>query len=79
MAEPQKDRITPNQPERITPEDIEARFRGLVEGVEQRAQVGKKKAMPFAIGAGVLVLLLAYLLGTRVGKKKSTVVEIRRI
>jgi hypothetical protein len=79
MAEPQKDRITPNQPERITPEDIEARFRGLIEDVEQRTQVGKQKAMPFVIGAGFLVLLLAYLLGKRVGRKKSTVVEIRRI
>ena len=71
MAEPQQ--------ERITPEQIEAKFRGLVEDVEGRAQAGKKKAMPAVIGAGVLVLLLAYLLGKRVGKKKSTVVEIRRI
>jgi hypothetical protein len=71
MAEPQQDRITPDQ--------IEAKFRGLVEDVEQRAQAGKQKLMPVAIGAGVLVLLLAYLLGKRVGRKKSTVVEIRRI
>jgi hypothetical protein len=71
MAEPTQDKITPEQ--------IEAKFRGLVDDVEQRAQVGKQKAVPFVIGAGVLVLLLAYLLGKRVGRKKSTVVEIRRI
>jgi hypothetical protein len=64
---------------RITPEQIEAKFRGLVEDVEQEAQTRKQKLMPVAIGAGVVVLVLAYLMGKRVGRKKSTVVEIRRI
>ena len=35
--------------------------------------------MSAAIGIGVILLVLAYLSGKRVGTTKSTVVEIRRI
>ena len=73
MADPQPTH------DRITPDQIEAKFRGLMSDVENRANEAKQTVMPIAIGAGLLVVLLAYLLGKRVGKKKSTVVEIRRI
>ncbi len=33
----------------------------------------------FAIAGGLFLLFLVYVIGKRVGKKKSTVVEIRRI
>jgi hypothetical protein len=35
--------------------------------------------MPVAIFGGLLLLLLVFIVGKRVGKKKSTIVEIRRI
>ena len=35
--------------------------------------------MPYAIAGGLFLLFLMYLAGRRVGKKKSTIVEIRRI
>ena len=35
--------------------------------------------MPYAIFGGLLLLVLVYLVGKRVGKTKSTIVEIRRI
>ena len=70
MAEPTK---------KISREDLEAKFRDVKGDVDQRASAAKESAKPFIIGAGVLVLLLAYLIGKRVGKTKSTVVEIRRI
>jgi hypothetical protein len=65
--------------ERVTPEQIEARLRGLQQDLEGRATTAKQAAVPFAIGGGILLLVLVYVLGKRVGKKKSTIVEIRRI
>ncbi len=64
---------------KISRDDIEAKFRDVKGGVDQRTLLAKESAKPYAIGAAILVLLLAYLIGRRVGKTKSTVVEIRRI
>jgi hypothetical protein len=65
--------------DRVTPEQIEARLRGLQDDLTGRATAAKQTLMPVFIGGGVLLLIIVYLLGKRVGKKKSTVVEIRRI
>ena len=64
---------------KITRDDLEAKFREIKGGVDQRAKAAKDTAMPFAIFGGIVLLLLVYLIGKRVGKKKSTIVEIRRI
>ncbi|MEO5841518.1 MAG: hypothetical protein ABIQ73_18640 [Acidimicrobiales bacterium] len=64
---------------KITRDDLEAKFRELKGGVDQRTKAAKDTAMPFAIAGGVILLLLVYIIGKRVGKTKSTVVEIRRI
>ncbi len=66
-------------PPKISRDDLEAKFRSIKGDVDQRALVAKESAKPYAIGAAVLLLLLTYLIGKRVGKKKSTIVEIRRI
>jgi hypothetical protein len=63
----------------ITPDDIRDSLRSIVGDAEEKAQESAKKLLPVAIGGGVLLLLLAYLIGKRAGKTKSTVVEIRRI
>jgi hypothetical protein len=65
--------------ERVTPEQIEAKLRGLQDELTGRATAARQTLMPVFIGGGVLVLIIVYLLGKRVGKKKSTIVEIRRI
>jgi hypothetical protein len=64
---------------KITRDDLEAKFRELKGDVDKRARAAKDTAMPFAIAGGIVMLLLVYLIGKRVGKKKSTIVEIRRI
>jgi hypothetical protein len=66
-------------PERVTPEQIEAKLRGLQDELTGRATAARQTLMPVFVGGGVLLLIIAYLLGKRVGKKKSTIVEIRRI
>ena len=64
---------------RITREDIESGFRDLSDEIQGQVDEAKPKIIPAVIGAGLLVLFIAYRVGKRVGTTKSTVVEIRRI
>lgn len=64
---------------KISPDDIESKFRDIQGQVDEVAEDSKKKvAIGGAVGA-VLILLLIYILGQKAGKKKSTVLEIRRL
>lgn len=65
--------------ERITRDDLEAKFREL-EG-EAREQVASARSTVITAGiiGLVILLLLAFLVGRRRGKLRSTVVEIRRV
>jgi hypothetical protein len=65
--------------QRITPADLEAKFRELKTDVDDTASNAKSKAIPAGIGVLILVLLIAFLLGKRRGKTKSSVIEIRRL
>jgi hypothetical protein len=62
----------------ITPDDIKAKL-GSIQG-EAREQVDDAKNQLVAVGAGVALLLLivAFLLGRRGGKRSSAVIEVRR-
>ncbi len=62
----------------ITPDDIKAKL-GSIQG-EAREQVDGAKNQLVAVGAGVALLLLivAFLLGRRGGKRSSAVIEVRR-
>ena len=63
----------------ITRDDLQASFQSFKDDIDRSADQAATRAIPFAIAGGVLLLVLAYLIGKRVGKKKSTVVEIRRV
>lgn len=65
--------------DRITREDLDSTLRSVVGEVEEQARTGARRLWPAVVGAGVLMLVAAYLLGRRVGTTRSTVVEIRRI
>lgn len=64
---------------RITRDDIESKLRELRGQAEDVGNASKG----YAVAAGVAVLTLvvggAYLLGRRKGKKRATIVEIRRV
>jgi len=64
--------------EKITRGDIEAKFRELSGDVDERADAAKGTA--FAIGAVVAaaVVLGVFLFGRSRGRKKTTLVEVRR-
>ena len=59
--------------------DIEAKLREIQGEVDTTATSAKPMLMAAAGVAAVAVLFLAYSMGRRKGKKKSTVVEIRRV
>ena len=66
-------------PTKVTRDDIENRLRSLQTGVTERVEATKSKIVAGAAAVGVVLLVVAFLLGKRKGKKKTTVVEIRRL
>lgn len=62
----------------ITRDDLERNFRSLQQGVQGRVEDKKPSIMAVVGGVGFLLALLVFLLGRRSGKKKTTLVEIRR-
>jgi len=64
---------------RITRDDLEAKFRELEGEANETAQQARSYAMVAAAVVVVGVAAVAFVLGRRKGRKKTTVVEIRRI
>jgi hypothetical protein len=64
---------------KITRDDIESKLRELQGEVGQRAEAAKVPAIAVAVGVVVVAIATAYLLGRRKGKRRQTVLEIRRI
>ncbi len=64
---------------KITPEDLEGKLRAFQGDVQ--GKIESKKNTMLAIGAAgvTLLLIIFFLMGKRSGKKKTTLVEIRRI
>jgi len=68
------------EPDRkITRDDIEAKLQELRGEVDQRTEAAKVPAIAIAVGVVVITIAAAYLFGRRKGKKRQTVLEIRRI
>jgi hypothetical protein len=64
---------------RITRADIEAKLQEIRGTVDTTRDQVVDKAKVGAVGVAVLLALVLYLLGRRGGKKKTTIVEIRRV
>jgi hypothetical protein len=64
---------------RITRDDLERQIRSLEGDVVDRVESQKMKIIAVAGGTLVVLLVLAYVLGRRKGKQKTTLVEIRRV
>jgi hypothetical protein len=64
---------------KITRDDIESKLRELQGEVGQRTEAAKVPAIAVAVGVVVVAIAAAYLLGRRKGKRRQTVLEIRRI
>ncbi|MGH9282300.1 MAG: hypothetical protein ACRD0S_05130 [Acidimicrobiales bacterium] len=63
----------------VTRQTIEAKLREIRGEVESTARSARPYLMAAGAVAAVAVVSLAYLLGRRKGKKRTTLVEIRRV
>ena len=64
---------------RITRADIESKFRQVQGDVETGVESGRDIGKVAAIAGAVLGVLVIYILGRRHGRKKRTIVEIKRV
>lgn len=65
--------------QRITRDDLEAKFRQVQDEVQGKVNDKKQTLVTAAAAGGIILLLLFFFLGKRSGKKKTTFVEIRRV
>ena len=63
----------------ITRDDIEAKLRQLQRGTEAGAEAARGAGVAGGIPAALLLIVVAYLLGRRRGRKRRSIIEIRRI
>ncbi|HWI03549.1 MAG TPA: hypothetical protein VNT52_06910 [Acidimicrobiales bacterium] len=64
---------------KITRADIESKLHEMQGEVQESAEAAKTPIMAIAGGVAVAVIIVAFLLGKRRGRRRSTVVEIRRV
>ncbi len=63
----------------VTRADIEAKLREIRGEVDTTAEGAKSYALTAGLVAAVVVVGFVYLLGRRRGRRRTTVVEIRRV
>jgi hypothetical protein len=69
----------PAQQTKITRSDLESKFRAFQGDIQGKVDDKKQTLMAVGAGAGMFLMLVFFLLGRRSGKKKTTLVEIRRV
>jgi hypothetical protein len=67
------------QQTKITRNDLESKFRAFQGEVQGKVDDKKQTLLAAGAGVGMLLMLVFFLLGRRSGKKKTTLVEIRRV
>jgi len=66
-------------PAAITADDLRGKLQGLQGDVQGKVDDKKTTIASIAAGGGLVLMILFFLLGKRSGKKKSAIVEIRRV
>jgi hypothetical protein len=64
---------------KVTRDDLERRLRALQDGLQGKVEDRKQSLVTTGAGIGFVLLLIVFLLGKRSGRKKTTLVEIRRL
>ena len=67
------------QARHISRQDLESAFAGAIGEVETEAKAVMPQIVVIAAAAVVTALTVAYILGRRGGRRRSAVVEIRRL
>jgi hypothetical protein len=66
-------------PERITRDDIETKFRELTGEVSEGVEDTRSQVITVGLAVGVALVAVVFLIGRRNGRRRSAVVEVRRI
>jgi MYXO-CTERM domain-containing protein len=69
----------PGAEKHVSREDIEAKLAQIRGVADDTTEVAEDAAKTGLVVAGVGLLVVVFLLGKRRGRKKSTIVEVRRI
>ena len=65
--------------ERVSRADIEAKLREIRGEVDDTTNTAKPYALAAGVAVAIGVVALVYTMGRRKGKKRTTVVEVRRV
>ncbi len=65
--------------ERVSPSDIRAKLNEIDGSLQETKDAAAPVGIAVGVGAIVVLLVVAFLLGRRRGKRRQTIVEIRRI
>jgi hypothetical protein len=65
--------------ERITRDQIEAKFRELTGEVTDEAESARTQVVTVGLAVAVTLVAVVFLIGRRSGRRRSAVVEVRRI
>jgi hypothetical protein len=65
--------------DKITRDQLEAKFREMTGGVAEEVDDVRSQAMAIGLAVVVASVAIVYLIGRRRGRRRSTIVEVRRI
>jgi len=65
--------------DKITRDQLEAKFREMTGGVSEEVAEVRSQAMAIGLAVVVASVAIVYLIGRRRGRRRSTIVEVRRI
>lgn len=66
-------------PGKITPRDLEAKLRQVAGEVDHQVDRARPRIVSGGVAGVLVIVLLAYLLGRRGGRRRSAVIEIQRL
>jgi hypothetical protein len=70
---------TDDTPGTITEDDLRNKLQAFQDQVQGKVEEQKSTIAATVAGVGVVLAIVFFLLGKRAGRKKSTIVEIRRV
>ena len=65
--------------DKITRDQLEAKFREVTGGVSEEVEGVRSQALAIGLAVVVVSVAVVFLFGRRAGRKRSTIVEVRRI
>jgi hypothetical protein len=70
---------TDDTPGTITEDDLRNKLQAFQDQVQGKVEEQKSTIAATVAGVGVVLAIVFFLIGKRAGRKKSTIVEIRRV